>query len=376
MTAFFQNYEQIKLEIHSPELTNIIILSLFILTTLLFKNRKHEKTSGLLHFQHTEQLKGLAIFLVVLGHLWVHVAKQRPYLVLSGDAVSMFLILSGFGLTISSGSKKIELKKFLRKRINRVMVPYWITTVLILLLDYIVLNKILNTKSMILTLFGVNVTTDLYHLDYVRWFITLILCWYVIFFILQKNITIYRRTLIYLFLGTGFTLSEYYFFHFGWYQFLSFPTGCIIACYYKKLNRLWDANQKTIVGFAVASMFIAIVYKMIIDSEQIWPYLVHSIPSIILTFIAEGNSILLSLSIFVIVSYMGEKGFNSRFLLFLGRYSYELFLVHGVFLIKYNMFFIQPNPLSIAVGFILFFVFILGISIIISKIARTAYLKM
>ena len=372
MVDFFQNFEQVKLGIHAPELTNIIIISLFLFAIVLSKNEKHEKVVGLLNVRHTEQLKGLAIFFVILGHLWVHVAKEKPILILSGDAVSMFLILSGFGLTISSGSKKIIFKKFLAKRISRVMVPYWIATVMILVLDYILLDKILNTKSIIMTFFGFNVTTELDHLDFVRWFVTLILGWYVIFFIIQNNVKIHKRASIYLLLGTCFVLFEYYLFHIGWYQFLSFPAGCIIALHYKKLNTSWNINRKTIMGFATISILIAAVYKMIINSEQIWPYLVHSIPNIILTFIAEGNSILLNLSIFVFFGYLGEKGFESRFLRFLGKYSYELFLVHGVFLIKYNMFFIHPNPFSISMSFTLFFVFIILISISISKIAHTA----
>lgn len=61
--------------------------------------------TSILDRPQAEQLRGVAIFLVVLGHLWVHASKQSPFLMLQGDAVAMFLIISVFGLTMSSMGK-------------------------------------------------------------------------------------------------------------------------------------------------------------------------------------------------------------------------------------------------------------------------------
>ena len=123
------NYENTKIIVDKIESANFSILILLILFSLLTLRKKKVDFFDRIE---TDQLKGVAIIFVIFGHLWVHVCKNNPSIILSGDAVALFLILSGFGLMRSICGKVIKQKDFIYKRLNRVMVPYWYSTVLII----------------------------------------------------------------------------------------------------------------------------------------------------------------------------------------------------------------------------------------------------
>ncbi len=67
-------------------------------------------------------------------------------------------------------------------------------------------------------------------------------------------------------------------------------------------------------------------------------------PYIGFLFVEELKSILFGLSIVTAVYCLGLFSITSRLLMFMGMISYEMFLLHGVFLIKYNFFF-DDKPL-------------------------------
>ena len=133
----FQNYEISKLSIPDPVLNNLIILCLLLGMSAL---RLKKSGSGFLDRIQTGQLKGLAIVLVVLGHLRVHVS-EHPAPTYASYAVALFLFLSGFGLTMSSLKKKLGVREFFVRRLSRVMVPYWMITLIILIADYLILGR-------------------------------------------------------------------------------------------------------------------------------------------------------------------------------------------------------------------------------------------
>lgn len=375
MNKFFINFELAKLNISYPDLTNILMHFLFMLIILLSTKRNGRKSQKLLSIVQTEQLRGLAIFFVLLGHLWVHVSKSRPGIVLSGDAVSMFLILSGFGLTVSSGLKKLDYKQFISKRINRIMVPYWIATLVILLLDFFILRRTLPVNDTIMTFLGLNFSLELRHLDYVRWFVTFILLWYTIFFIGQNTFSTKNRIYFFLFIASILLPLNYYLFDFGWYYFFSFPFGCIIAIYYEDLKRIFNKKRSAILIASIIGICYVMAYKTAFNDQHFRQMVGDIIPNIFLKYVREGNSILLNMGIIFICGHLGEKGFENKLLIALGRYSYELFLLHGVFLIKYNPLFRSSNNFAIVIGFSVLILFLFGLSIILSKVSNLKYVK-
>jgi membrane-bound acyltransferase YfiQ involved in biofilm formation len=375
MIALLSNFQNTKIEILSPELINILLLLFFFLISLLTIKKDRKALNNFMSYDQTEQLKGIAIFFVILGHLWVHVSITKPSVVLSGDAVSMFLILSGYGLSKSSKLKIIKLKIFLSKRINRVMIPYWFATTLILILDFILLGKTIELKSLILTYLGLNFSVELWHLDYVRWFVTFILFWYFIFYICHNYFENKNRVLFLILIASIILPTDYYLLHFGWYKFFSFPIGCMIGIYFEPIEKLWQRHKKTMITIASLALISALFYKIITNDKHIHTVIYDLVPNIFMAYINDGVSMIISFSIFILFISVSSRGYVSKLLLFLGRYSYELFLLHGAFLIKYNPFLNEGTKNYILFTFIIFFIFITGLSFILSKISRIAYAK-
>ena len=78
--------------------------------------------------EYTQAIKGLAIFLVVICHIGNN--YTRLFTPLGGIGVSLFLILSAYGLEMSY--KKNKLKNFWHKRLQTVFVPYIVLELIML----------------------------------------------------------------------------------------------------------------------------------------------------------------------------------------------------------------------------------------------------
>jgi membrane-bound acyltransferase YfiQ involved in biofilm formation len=368
LSQFFCNYQSGRLDIHSPDLTNLLIILLFGALVLVSLRRGDSCLSDLLTAGQTEQLKGLAIFFVVLGHLWGHVSKAGPRLVLSGEAVSMFLLLSGFGLTMSIQHRKLDLKRFWSKRIKRVMVPYWIATFIILVLDYTILGKHLPLQQLMMTLLGINAGIELRHLDYVRWFLTFILLWYAIFYIAIK-MTTGKLGAVCVMLSCAFFLLplNYYVLDVGWYQFFSFPVGYLLGLYYERLQRLFGEKRVACVLTSLVGMVCVLGYNCIMGDKNTYLAITAKIPTIVLVYIRECNSVALNVATIFLVGHLLAKGYESRVLHLMGKYSYEIFLLHGAFLIKYNPIIRDSGSLAFVLEFAVFLLCVAALSYVLSR---------
>ncbi len=353
------NFEVDKLLVNQPDLTNLaILIILFIIVILSLKRRR--TTFG--DVAHSNQAKGIAILLIIVGHLWVHVSSQKPALVFSAEGVSLFLILSGYGLTRSHLVSPYSLKQFLSKRINRVYYPYWIATVFIIGLDYLLLNRTYSSFDILLTTVGVNLSQTTKHLDYARWYITFILFWYIIFYLSTKlQSRNYSILLIFAISLLLFPLN-YYIMHFGWYQIYSFATGCFIGYNYESIRDSLQAHHAISVMAAVTGLIMVILCKL-----YFFGILKASLPYLVFLFIYEGTSILFSLSVIILMWYWGRVNLISRFLSFTGIISYELFLLHGLLLIKYNFFMSGENVIF---PFFVYLTTVYMLSIALNKFAK------
>jgi len=378
MTKYFSNYEVIKLDIIQPNYLNFLIFFLFIVL-IIFTTKKNNisfNNSKFLSVLHTDQLRGVAIFFVILGHLWVHVSKNKPLLIFSGNSVSFFLFLSGFGLAISTKSKTyLSFKDFILKRIRRVMIPYWVVTIIILILDYLILNRKLEIESLLFTVIGINIRIELMHLDYARWFVTFILLWYLIFYMFFLKLKVRFPSFCLLIIAFFMLLLDYYVWNFKWYNFFSFPIGCLIATHYERVVEFCNKNMRSLAALSIIIIFYVIFYKLLMSDQDINFFLIKFIPNILFVYINEINSIIFVLSFILFTTKLVANGFSSTFLLFLGKYSYEIFLLHGVFLIKYNPIINGIGKFTLCFQFFLFIFFIVIISFLTHKIHIFFYEK-
>ena len=257
----------------------------------------------------SNNLKGIAIILVMLGHLvatqQIHLPKEFRYF--ATFSVSIFLILSGYGLTKSYLAD--GLKNFIRKRISSVYIPFLITSIILFLLFH---KNNHSTFELIKTITFLN--KDL-TLDGTMWFIYYILIWYTAFYITfkLKSNNIIKVTLLF-FLSLGLNNYSYIIdsktlsFQFSLHAF-SFPIGVALALMPKiQVNR----NAFSIMTTSMMILFIFLLSKLWGDYE-FWLY--------------SSSSVTFALSIIMIVK---ELNINSTSLLFIGAISYEAYLLEGV----------------------------------------------
>jgi peptidoglycan/LPS O-acetylase OafA/YrhL len=352
----FNNYEINKLIISYPIINNSLIMILFF--TIALSSLKRKSNNNFYNSIITDQARGLAIFFLVVGHLWYYVTKPFPDILFSiiSDGLSIFLLISGYGISKSLDKNQFSLHIFLTKRINRIMIPYWAATILILLLDYFILERSYKISHIFLTFLGINLYGVMHHFDYVRWYITFLLFWYLVAIISVQTFKNRLISYIPLFFGVIFFLLDYYILKVAWSQFIAFPLGWWLARNEKiykqfiiKLSK-WGSWG----FFILVILFIYIKHVWLIALGDNFPSVINEL----------GLDVIKSMSSLCILNYLLWTSFYSRILVFLGRYSYEIFLLHGVFLIKYNPFF---EKMRFLVSFVVYFIFIITISWIMNK---------
>ncbi len=178
----FLNHDLVKIPVPYPVPTTLTLtLMLLALSGLTLKHRRDEVLSNL----QTRQIKGIAILLVVLNHLSVHTVEQASDLFLFQDSgyigVILFLILSGFGIAVSLNSRGTE--QFWLHRLIRVGIP-----VLLAMLLEIALSHLLNLSPDVNPMIRLSqIFFDLQAVDRNLWFIPFLFFWYFVAYILFQT---------------------------------------------------------------------------------------------------------------------------------------------------------------------------------------------
>ena len=325
--SLFQNHEIFKILG-----SNLFVDSLLIYLTLIILSRiklTRCTDSSFLNINITEQVRGIAILLVVVGHIGAHTLTTNvTWLNIADYGVATFFFLSGFGLAISHYNSELVLSNFLIKRFSRVLIPYIIATIIILLLDFILLNRTYTPSNIVLTLVGLNISETTRHIDYVRWYITLLFIWYFIFPFLFRHFKTVNLSIIFLFAGIILFIINYYIIPIG-YAIMSFPFGIINGILYSNISHYLNKikSYSLIVSLITFSLIFCI-------DNSIFSIIQNYVPYIFLAFAQELLWALFPINLFLFL--YSFPSFTSPFLKFIGKYSYEIFLFHGVFMIKYD----------------------------------------
>lgn len=175
----------------------------------------------------TNMLKAIAILLVVAAHVlkkyWI---DEYAANILRTGGVSLFLILSGYGLYMSYKTKGIS-ANYWKSKFEKVYCPYLIITLVYtsLFISNITVNIL--WKNLLLVDYWRNI-------DGTMWYLSFLLIWYVVFFVLF-SIPMHSLFRIFLLFGVAFWFKAYamnYFAGCAW-QFMinsvAFPFGVLIA---------------------------------------------------------------------------------------------------------------------------------------------------
>src|SRR5688572_19026143 len=138
--------------------TQTLILAILLVSLILVTLRRKKSDSLIFPTTITQELKGFAILTIVFGHIGYFLVSQDnfiyPLSIASGLGVNIFILLSGYGLTVSTLKKKLSLVNFFRNRLLRLFIPMWIVLGVILLLDWLILGIIYDRTTVLQNLVG------------------------------------------------------------------------------------------------------------------------------------------------------------------------------------------------------------------------------
>lgn len=288
----------------------IIIIAVLVSIAIIFtlphthtlQVNNNNSTDFTFSLDFTNCLRGAAILMVMVGHVsgMMNTVLFSP---LGGTGVALFLLLSSFGLNESF--KKQGLTYYWRKKVLRVLLPYFFV-------------------ASLLYLFRWDFTWQDYFLDITGikthyWYIAFLVKWYVAFWITSKYCLRYRTILllvmsmIILFLFPNIEAE----------QAFSFPMGMLISMH---LNRVKTIKVKNVIiitflMFIVGTLFLLIKQHQIVRAQMsTWIY------NVVQLFIKLPYAMFI-----VCLLRLFPQCIKSKFLLFSGVICYELYLVHMPF---------------------------------------------
>lgn len=296
---------------------NLVIFSIMLLGiwTALFVRSSSSKKERIkfLDFNHTNILKGYAILAVLFGHVGQYSGVngiEYP----AGVGVSLFLILSGYGIALSV--KKNGLNKFWAKRFFRVLVPY----ILAEFLFFIVQGKDLSFTDVIMDF------SLLKPLHPFGWYLHYILICYILFYAVWKIVKTDKRRMILLItlFATWFFIKSIVFidepFFLAARQMLAFPIGVFIGMKKQEYSE-WNMKNIIFVGLIVSS---TIMYVLLHLSY------VDNLPILLYNFFALGTCTICALGIIGLTYSL--KFLQNKGMAIIASFSFEIYIVHGYFI--------------------------------------------
>ena len=261
---------------------------------------------------HTIELKGVAILLVMLGHVNV-IPHAGAY------GVALFLMLSGFGLVQSY--IKSGLDSFFSKRLSKVLVPYAIITIVwIIAFGHPAITND-DFYHLAITILGIDLNATI---DPSMWYISFIIIWYLAFFLIfSANISITIK-IAFLFLFSVLLYKNADIFPppagAGLYV-AAFPLGSLIGVVYEKVK-----------GYAIDKWILLLFVIVSLVSLILSLYFYKGID--VSFFDYAATNIASAFLIIGITSILRVANINITPLKFVGILSYEMYLIEFMFLMK------------------------------------------
>jgi len=342
-----------------------IFLVLFVLGLALTLRKK--TAAGIFSVALTQELKGFAILAVVFSHIGYYLASDHRFLfplsVAAGVGVNLFLFLSGYGLVASALSKPLSVMQFYQRRLLKLYGPLWLTVLLFLGLDFLVIGKTYDLGYISQALLGFFPRADVsLDLNSPLWYITLIIFYYLLFpWVFSRKYPWLSAIVLYL---AGYFLVRWnpallgqvmrlYRVH-----ILAFPLGVFIGSVaFKYKGSLLEARVKQIWQKGEQLKFLKQAGYWLLTVFLLWLFGYTAYYSHVgdVRWLEEATSLLTGGAI--VVLFMIKK-FESRLLYWFGLYAYEIYLLHWPIMSRFDLFY-RFTPSWLATIFYL--AFFLGI---------------
>ena len=323
-----------------------ILLLIVVLISLLPVNNNY------LNVKSTNGLKGFLALGIVFHHLsqWVTTGVEFSNFNYMGTyTVSAFFFLSGYGLYIQNERKEGYLDNFLVKRLSRVIVPVIFVSGIYIV--YFISNKYVITINYFINLFvkGSTIIANGWFVDII---ILLYVCFYVSFKIFSnRTIAILVNTILivgYIILATKLGYD------FWWYNSsLPFALGLIWAKYNKEIDKVLSDYYFICIILVTCLLFISHQYSFILKKLSL-------VDDYSYGFAANIDNIIFTVFFILIVR---KIDFSNKYLLFLGKISFELYMIHGLVISIFGKYFVTSR-----LNDIIFTILVLSVSIILAWI--------
>lgn len=234
-------------------------------------------------------------------------------------AVALFFFVSGYGLAVSAKTKAGYVKTFLPKRLLRVLVPYWICLLLYILAALVFgvpTKSSVDWKNILLSLVGASEIAEN------SWFVPAIVFLYVLFWLCLRFFK--RKTALLLMLGVMAALSAV-FIATGkmtvWSSsFFGFYIGVVWGFYQERLQTFFRRMfyPKWLLAFLATGLFLGL--KILSNrGGLLW---------------GEHLAELFASDLFCIICVLTlfKVKIGNGILVFLGGISFEVYLLHGLFI--------------------------------------------
>ena len=272
-------------------LASIILASCLILPVFFTNNKCEDK------YTYTTVLKGIAILLVIIQHFtggW-----SRVFTPLGGIGVSIFLILSGYG--INESVKRNGLANFWGKRGVRVCIPYFLVITILAFIQFPGMSEYLK---------------DILYIKTSYWYVGYIIKCYLIYWTLSLVFKPQTRNLIFLIIGIiSISLLD----NLQGEQALSFITGVILSDKGIEI----DKSNKIPAKYLIIFFWVGILFLMLKQVPTIREY----DSRVLVSAIQLPTRYLIALFIIFGLAYL-QGFYKNAYLNFVGVISYELYLVH------------------------------------------------
>ena len=170
--------------ISNPVLETYIFSAILVIALIL--SCRLRKNKGFFPISVSQELKGLAILMIVFAHVsYALVSDSRflnPLSTMGGVGVNLFLLLSGYGLVTSAIKRPLSIKKFYQRRLLKLYIPFWICLITFFMLDYFFLNINYGLAYMVRAFLGLFWHADLYvDVNSPFWYFSWIVLYYLLF---------------------------------------------------------------------------------------------------------------------------------------------------------------------------------------------------
>lgn len=370
--SHFMQKNQITLS-HASVALSLLILAMFLLSMLSLRKKAPEKAfqesmaANHFSFSTSKTLRGAAVIVLIIGHLSVKDIKGFTVYEYAGQwAVTVFLFISGIALTKRYGLEYTD-KNFWIKRIERLIFPVWLTFILFYSLDFFLVNRVYSPFKIILSFFGLTTHGPP---NGPAWYISYILFYYALLFVVSfLNINKFGKFMIIL-LVSYFVTYSIKFFHLNklalWPQYtIIFPISVLIGI---NLEKIWNVlrafyHYSKILYFLLIVCLFTLYYKYplisLIVEKKIFP-------SYIRTLIISLRPLYLIICVAMVSYFLDSLKRESKFLLFLGDYSLEIYLLHMPFLVYYDFILFRKPFILFFFGY---FIFILLLSYLLKTVS-------